>query len=147
MVVACPHCGLRLKREKALTRRGAAVCPKCRKKFWLDPFQKLYPNQLGLTETQARYVDFVMGLADLKCGAAVMGNLEKLRNSLRESGQESPSPVVRRLFELALERCTNRDEEQLLLELAASFERFDRQQSPPSKAGRRGFSLRSLFNL
>jgi hypothetical protein len=147
LVVACPHCKTRLKREKALSRRAASVCPKCAQKFWLDPFQKLFPNQLCLTETQAKYVDFVMGLNDLHCGAAVVGNLEKLRNSLASSGQEpSAGALVRRLMELALEHCINRDEEQMLLELSASLDRFERQQAPNPSAGR-AFTLRSLFSF
>ncbi len=89
-----------------------------------------------------------MGLADLKCGAAVMGDLEKLRNSLRVSGQEpAAGALVRRLFELALERCNNRDEEQMLMELSDAFERFEQEPALPKRAGRRGFSLRRFFNL
>ena len=148
MIGACPHCRKRLKWQTALNRRAAATCPGCRQRIWVDPFQTLYPNQLCLTELQAKYVSFLMALTDLPCGAAVAGNLEKVRNSVKKSDR-SPieASIVRRLTELAMERCTNREEEQMLIELTASFERFDQQRSPAKRSARRAFSLRALFSF
>ena len=146
----CPHCSKHLRRNEPLKRRASCICPACKKRLWLDPFQRLYPGQIGLDESQARDVDYLMRLQDLSCGAEIVAQIEELRTSLKLSAGHPPTPreLVRYSMELAMNHCVNRDEESALRELISDF---DRVHSDPKRGSNRlaksVLSIRSLFNL
>ena len=105
--------------------------------MWVDPYQRLFPR-LCLTEDENVYVDFVMRLADLRCGVEATGEIETVRETLRaEDGTEAPAgDVVSALLEMARAACLDRDEEPCLAELVESFHAFvGRRGAKPQAEG------------
>jgi hypothetical protein len=149
----CPYCGRKLKRDKPVERRASCPCPACKRKMWVDPYQRLFPR-LCLTEDENVYVDFVMRLADLHCGVEPAAEIETVRETLRaEDGTDAPpGDVVSALLEMARAGCLDRDEEACLGELIESFHDFasrrgvptpDAFTTPPaSKPGGKRFAFR-----
>jgi len=133
-----------------LKRRASCISPACKKKLWLDPFQRLYPGQIGLDESQARYVDFLMRLQDLSCGAQIVAQIDEIRKSLNFSIGHLPTPreLIRYSMELAINHCVDRDEEAALRELISDFDRLHREpKAGANRLAKSMLSIKSLFSF
>lgn len=148
-LITCPLCSRKFRRRRAIVRRSSAECPSCKQKIWIDPFQRLYPGQVCLSEEQAQYVVFLMRLTDMWCGVDLMKHLDAVRTAMRDGAGTAPSAaqILHRLLTTARGRCVDRDEEQALRELIRDFKAFQRALRRPGPAVWSSVPLRRLLRI
>ena len=148
-LISCPSCSRKFRRRRPVVRRSSAECPACKRQIWMDPFQRLYPGQLCLSEEQAQHVVFLMRLGDMWCGAELLKYLDAVRASLTTPSGAAPSAgeVLQRLLTVARGRCVDPDEEQALRELTRDFKRFQRKLRRPDRGSWSPASLRRLLHI